>query len=222
MTNDTTYVHRRHRVAAIRWTGNNFAEVEAFLINNLGEDCGPRTTFYATSGDYVGYSIVQFTAWGDDREVDEGWWIVINLDDSDPGGDIICDFDFRADYEAAAVGASLPPTQATILATLRIAAGWYPYPNDVPLAKTAYVVENWRPSPSNLTCPMCEEIDCDAGCPFTPLRHLVEGVRMRLAPEEYYEAAAAHLADLGLDQADDRLRAAVNAVLDLIGDPGND
>jgi hypothetical protein len=45
------------------------------------------------------------------------------------------------------------------------------------------------------------------------------GVRMRLAPEMFYEAAAEHLADLGLSSADDRLRLAVNAVLNLVDEP---
>ena len=90
----STYAHRPWRVAAIEWTGGNFADVERFLVDNLGEDCGPRNE------PDNGYNIVRFEAWGDDQEVDPGRVIVVHLDVENEG-EIMYPDDFRTAYESA-------------------------------------------------------------------------------------------------------------------------
>lgn len=99
-----TYIHRAHRVAAIEWTGDNFPEVSAFLVEHLGEECGPRSSRAedVEAGIVSDYNMVQFEAWGDDQEVDPGHWIVVFPARDEAGdGAIFTVEEFEMDYEPA-------------------------------------------------------------------------------------------------------------------------
>ncbi len=94
----TVYTHRPWQVAAIRWTGDNFPDVEQFARDYLGDpdDIGLRN-------EPDEYNMVQFDAWNDDQEVDPGRWIVVDLGNPDnPTGQIMWDDEFHAAYEEAA------------------------------------------------------------------------------------------------------------------------
>ncbi|OKI47272.1 hypothetical protein [Micromonospora sp. CB01531] len=104
MTAQDVYTHRPWKVAAIQWTGDNFPEVERFLIDNVGEDCGPRNEpDEGWPHEKYAYNMVQFYAWNGDQEVDPGMWIVVYLGLDEPAGEIMHADDFRAAYEASGV-----------------------------------------------------------------------------------------------------------------------
>lgn len=88
-----TYVHKPWKVAAILWTGENFAEVERFARDWIGDldDIGLRN-------ERDEYNMVQFYAWGDDQDVDPGRWIVVHRDSED-AGEIMYPDDFQASYQ---------------------------------------------------------------------------------------------------------------------------
>jgi hypothetical protein len=90
----TTYTHRPWPVAAIQWTGSNFADIEQFVRDNIGDpdDIGLRN-------EDDEYNMVQFYAWNDDQEVDPGRWIVVYLGLDEPAGEIMHPDEFRAGYE---------------------------------------------------------------------------------------------------------------------------
>lgn len=74
----TGQVYRRRpwRVAAIQWTGDNWTEVDGFLVDHLGEDCRPREIDPDDE-----YRMIQFESpSGADCEVDIGNWILVHLD----------------------------------------------------------------------------------------------------------------------------------------------
>jgi hypothetical protein len=102
----TTYTHRPWRVAAIEWTGSNFAEVEQFARDYLGEfdDIGLRNepdAYTRPDGTTVTFNMVQFYAWNDDQEVDPGQVIVVPLDAGDDArGEIMSADEFRIAYQA--------------------------------------------------------------------------------------------------------------------------
>jgi hypothetical protein len=96
METSPTHVRRTAPVAAIQWTGSNFPDVERFLIEHLGEDCGPRNE--PDEDD----NMVQFYAWDDDQEVDPGWWIVIHLNAGRPDGEIMHADEFAAAFRPVA------------------------------------------------------------------------------------------------------------------------
>lgn len=91
------YTHRPWRVAAIEWTGSNFAEVEQFARDYIGDpynDIGLRN-------EPDEYNMIQFYAWGDDQEVDPGMVIVVPLDAGDDArGETMRADEFRIAYEA--------------------------------------------------------------------------------------------------------------------------
>lgn len=55
----------------------------------------------------------------------------------------------------------------TVVRTLRQVAEWMPMSAEE-LQETADVVERW--SVGDLCCPMCEEVECDDGCPLAEIR----------------------------------------------------
>ena len=62
---------------------------------------------------------------------------------------------------------------ATVAATLRVAATWITGDEDrATLFETAEQVER-DPGPDSMSCPLCEEITCDDGCPMEPVRQRV-------------------------------------------------
>jgi hypothetical protein len=89
------YVHKPWKVAAIQWTGENFAEVERFARDWIGDpdDIGLRND---RDDDF---NMVQFYAWNDDQEVDPERWIVVDREAEDRG-EIMHPDDFRIAYEA--------------------------------------------------------------------------------------------------------------------------
>ncbi len=91
------YTSKPVRVAAIEWTGANFAEVEAFAVEHIGalDEIGLRNE------PDEDYNMVQFYAWGDDQEVDPGRVIVVFIDDED-AGEIMSSREFAETYEAEA------------------------------------------------------------------------------------------------------------------------
>lgn len=97
------YRRKAHRVAAIEWTGTNFPEVETFLKEWIGGDCVARNEpdREEINGKVYESNIVQFEAWGDDQEVDPGYWIVVYPDDPDGDGEIMLGEQFEIDFEAA-------------------------------------------------------------------------------------------------------------------------
>jgi hypothetical protein len=94
-----TYVHKPWKVAAIQWTGDNFAAVEQFARDWLGDldEIGLRND---RDDDF---NMVQFYAWNDDQEVDPGYWIVVDREAEDRGKIMHAD-DFRIAYEAEVSG----------------------------------------------------------------------------------------------------------------------
>lgn len=63
---------------------------------------------------------------------------------------------------------------ATVEQTLRTAAGWVSSDKDNELlTETADAVK--AQGADGLCCPVCDEIECDAGCPFETLRSVDHG-----------------------------------------------
>jgi hypothetical protein len=102
----TTYTHRPWRVAAIEWTGDNFADVEQFVRDYIGDpnEIGLRNEpdeYVRRDGAIVTFNMIRFYAWGDDQEVDPGKVIVVPLDAGDDArGELMSADDFRIAYEA--------------------------------------------------------------------------------------------------------------------------
>jgi hypothetical protein len=101
----TTYTHRPWRVAAIEWTGSNFADVEQFVRDYIGDpgEVGLRNEPWTETinGRHFSYNEIQFYAWGDDQEVDPGKVIVVPLNAGDDArGELMSADDFRIAYEA--------------------------------------------------------------------------------------------------------------------------
>jgi hypothetical protein len=102
----TVYTHRPWQVAAIEWTGDNFAEVEQFAHDYLGgpDEIGLRNEpdeYTRLDGTVVRFNTLQFYAWGDDQEVDPGKVIVVPLNAGDDiYGELMTADDFRIAYEA--------------------------------------------------------------------------------------------------------------------------
>ena len=70
---------------------------------------------------------------------------------------------------------------ATISKTLRFVASWIVPPDDVHdqlnhyvqtshLIRAAKAIEGGRTSDLDVTCPLCQEVACDEGCPMAPHR----------------------------------------------------
>jgi hypothetical protein len=105
----TTYVRRHDPVAAIKWTGHNFLEVEQFVRDWIGPDDETGIRNEPGEGwptERFAYNTVQFTVWTDDctddAEVDPDRWIVVHTDF--PVGhrervEVLDDDLFRRDYE---------------------------------------------------------------------------------------------------------------------------
>jgi hypothetical protein len=92
------FTHRAWEVNAVQWTGDNFPEVERFIAENVGNDCGTRCDY---DPDYkFSYNIVQFST-HEDYEVEEGDWIVVHRPPHDPHIEIMCETLFREAYERA-------------------------------------------------------------------------------------------------------------------------
>lgn len=92
-----TYIHKPWKVAAIQWKGDNFADIERFARDWIGDldEIGLRNE---PDGEY---NMVQFYAWNDDQEVDPGMVIVVDREAEDRGE--IMDADaFRIAYEREA------------------------------------------------------------------------------------------------------------------------
>lgn len=97
---DTTYRRIAYRADAIQWTGDNYADVRQFLLDNgIDDDC------ICADADWDEFRVFQFYAWNDDQEVDPGRWIVIDTDSRIPEdnrvGQIWTDDEFRCDFEPA-------------------------------------------------------------------------------------------------------------------------
>lgn len=99
----TTTAYRRipYAVQAIRWTGDNYAVVRQFLLDNgVEDDC------ICADADWDEFRVFQFYAWNDDQEVDPGRWIVIDTDpqipEDDRRGDSWSDDEFRIEFEPRA------------------------------------------------------------------------------------------------------------------------
>jgi len=72
---------------------------------------------------------------------------------------------------------AVPDVVMTVAATLRIVMEWYSGEQRDMLLEAADAVErNWD---SGGTCPLCEEEDCDEGCPLEPLRKAIEAEHLR-------------------------------------------
>lgn len=98
----STYLHKPWRVHAIQWTGTNRDEIRAFFAEHpeaLPGDCGP----YFSRDDYPSdpYNELKFYAWGDDQEVDPGWWVVLHYEASEPHGELMSDDAFTEAYAPA-------------------------------------------------------------------------------------------------------------------------
>lgn len=104
-----TYTHKPWRVAAITWTGDNFAEVERFARDWIGDldDIGLRN-------ERDEYNMVQFYAWNDDQEVDPGMVIVVDLELEDSGQIVDADA-FRIAYQSDAPTAGGQPAETVEL-----------------------------------------------------------------------------------------------------------
>lgn len=78
----TAYRLIPYAVHAVRWTGDNYAEVRQFLLDNgIEDDC------IGWDGAMDEHRVFQFYAWDDDQEVDPGRWIVVHTDPTAPGPD---------------------------------------------------------------------------------------------------------------------------------------
>jgi hypothetical protein len=58
--------------------------------------------------------------------------------------------------------------------TLRTIACWLTEDDERMLRRVAEAVEH-QPPADWLSCPVCEEIECDGGCPLGPLRKVADG-----------------------------------------------
>lgn len=98
------YKCRAYEVAAIRWKGDNFSEVQSFLTHFVGEPAGlslrNEKGSYVIAGQKKSYNTLLFYAWHDDQEVDEGRWIVVDLGKQDSGAIFIHD-EFTERFEEA-------------------------------------------------------------------------------------------------------------------------
>lgn len=92
------YELRPKGVSAIKWTGENRAEVDFFLRGILMPNEGPYFSADEESGEkYDDYNTVQFY-YGDDIEVDPGHWIVFPDDTSMWDIRIMTDRNFQGEY----------------------------------------------------------------------------------------------------------------------------
>lgn len=101
------YTHRPWKVAAVQWTGDNFDKIAEFAREYIGDpdEIGLRNEPWSETigGRTFSSNAVQFYAWGDDQEVDPGWWIVVDVDTDDRNGSTMDEDDFRIAYQMAAV-----------------------------------------------------------------------------------------------------------------------
>lgn len=96
----TVYTHKPWRVRAVYWSGSNYGDIERFFADNADAfppDCKP--TFDV---DPATYTVVQFTAWGRDWELEPRDWLVLHEPGSVPAGEVLDDEAFRDAYEAVA------------------------------------------------------------------------------------------------------------------------
>lgn len=91
-----TYTRKTWHVAAIKWKGDNFSMVMSFLINHIGSDCAPYTSY----DEFTGMNMLQFYAWDNDHDVSPGDWIVVRLGSHGEEGEVMSDDDFTKEYEA--------------------------------------------------------------------------------------------------------------------------
>jgi hypothetical protein len=92
-----TFIHKPWKVAAIQWTGDNFADVEQFARDWIGD---PDEIGLRNDGEDNEDNVVQFYAWNDDQEVDPERWIVVHQG-AEHGGEIMHPDEFRMAYDAA-------------------------------------------------------------------------------------------------------------------------
>jgi hypothetical protein len=100
----TTYTHKPWRVAAIQWTGSNFADVEQFVRDYVGEPDQIRLRNESFTFDILGkprtFNAIQFDAWGSGHALDPGQWIVAPLGCEGMTGEVLDADEFRITYEA--------------------------------------------------------------------------------------------------------------------------
>lgn len=105
----TAYIRKPDPVAAIRWTGRNFPEVEQFVRDWIGPDYDTGVRNEPDEGwpdERFAYNIVQFELVYDnsteDVEIDPGRWIVVHT--HFPVGhrervEVLSDDDFQIHYQ---------------------------------------------------------------------------------------------------------------------------
>lgn len=120
------FTHRLWRIAAIKWTGHNFPEIQQFVRDHVGPDDETGVRNEPDEGcptEKFAYNMVQFDAMGAQRrwhvELDPDRWIVVHLDipaDQDMDNrrvEVLDDDDLRIAYEQvpapAAVESTAPP-----------------------------------------------------------------------------------------------------------------
>jgi hypothetical protein len=64
-----------------------------------------------------------------------------------------------------------PEVVQIVATTLRIASQWYEVDSHDLLGIAHQVEEYW----SGMCCPLCEEVECDQGCPLEHVRAASEG-----------------------------------------------
>lgn len=106
---------------------------------------------------------------------------LVDLIRSVMGRDTVLDATYEADAHQVDEGRVQLPhrTVATIVETLRQVAGWLQPPDDEMLRETATTLEvwvsqidtpGWADDLASLCCPMCQEVECDGGCPLEGVR----------------------------------------------------
>ncbi|WP_030757254.1 hypothetical protein [Streptomyces sp. NRRL F-5135] len=78
----------------------------------------------------------------------------------------------------------LPPEVVTAAATLRTAAEWFSGDDRDTMREVADQAERDR---DGICCPVCEEVDCDEGCPLEHVRAALQEKGRREADERRLE-----------------------------------